>query len=336
MITPAEALESIAYLLEAELAPSYKVRAFRRAASVVRELAPQRLEALHRQGRLKQLAGVGDATATVIAEALSGARPAYLVTLEQRRPPAPQGAAGALLARMRGDCHLHSDWSDGGSPIAEMAAAAVALGHEYAVLTDHSPRLTVAHGLSAERLVHQREVLAELAPRLAPFRLLSGIEVDILDDGALDQDEGLLEALDLVVASVHSKLTMERRAMTARLVSAVSNPHVDVLGHLTGRLVTGRGRPASDFDPEVVFAACAAAGTAVEINCRPERQDPPDDLLALAVATGCVFSIDTDAHAPGQLEWQRLGCERAAAAGITAERVVNTWPLGELLAWAAR
>lgn len=335
-MTPAEALESIAYLLEAELAPSYKVRAFRRAASTVREIEPVRLDALHRQGRLKSLPGVGDATATVIAEALSGERPSYLVALEARRPPALGGAAGALLAALRGDCHLHSDWSDGGSPIAVMADAAAALGHDYAVLTDHSPRLRVAHGLSAERLVHQREVLAELAPALAPFRLLSGIEVDILDDGALDQDEGLLGQLDLVVASVHSKLAMERRAMTARMVAAVSSPHVDVLGHVTGRLVTGRGRRASDFDAEEVFAACAATQTALEINCRPERQDPPDDLLAVAVAAGCLFSIDTDAHAPGQLEWQRLGCERAAAAGVSAERVVNTWPLAELLAWAQR
>ncbi len=335
-MTPTEALESIAYLLEEELAPSYKVRAFRRAASAVRELEPARLEELHRAGRLKSLAGVGDATATVIAEALSGVHPSYLTALERRRRPAPTGAAGTLLAALRGDCHLHSDWSDGSSPIAEMAIAAAALGHEYAVLTDHSPRLTIAHGLSAERLVHQRAVLAELAPRLAPFRLLSGIEVDILEDGGLDQDEGLLGELDLVVASVHSKLAMERQAMTARMIAAVRNPQVNILGHVTGRLVTGRARPASDFDAQAVFAACARSQTAIEINCRPERQDPPDELLALGAAAGCLFSIDTDAHAPGQLGWQRLGCERAAAAGITAERVVNTWALADLVGWAGR
>ena len=139
----------------------------------------------------------------------------------------------------------------------------------------------------------------------------------------------------MVVASVHSELRMPADAMTRRMVAAVANPNTDVLGHCTGRLITGgRGtRPQSHFDAEVVFEACRHFGVAVEINSRPERADPPDDLLALALEVGCLFAIDSDAHAPGQLEFPAHGAARAAAAGVPAERVVNTWPLEQLLAW---
>jgi putative hydrolase len=238
---------------------------------------------------------------------------------------------------LRGDCHTHSDWSDGGSPIEEMAETARALGHEYLVLTDHSPRLTVANGLSAERLRHQLDVVAALNEELAPFEILTGIEVDILSDGALDQSEELLASLDLVVASVHSKLRMPAAEMTERMLTAVANPHVDVLGQCTGRMDTGsRKRPESQFDADTVFAACAEHGVAVEINCRPERLDPPKRLLRLAVEVGCLVAIDSDAHAPGQLDWLAYGCERAVACGVPADRVVNTWPRGKLRNWTAR
>jgi putative hydrolase len=245
-------------------------------------------------------------------------------------------AADAYLRVLRGDCHSHSDWSDGGSDIRTMAEAAMALGHDYLVLTDHSPRLTVAHGLDAERLVAQMKVVDRVNDELAPFRVLKGIEVDILEDGALDQDEGLLADLDVVVASVHSKLSMEASLMTGRMLAAVESPHVDILGHCTGRIIVGRGRKPSSFDPGRVFEACAVAGTAVEINSRPERRDPPEDLLGRAIEAGCFFSIDTDAHAPGQLEWQYLGCEQAAVAGVPIERVVNGWAVDQLLEWTGK
>jgi putative hydrolase len=212
-----------------------------------------------------------------------------------------------------------------------MAEAARDLGHEWVALTDHSPRLTVANGLSADRLRKQLEIVAELNVELAPFMILTGIEVDILDDGSLDQTEELLSRVDVVVASVHSKLRMPASEMTPRLLNAVANPHVDVLGHCTGRLVVGRGRPESTFDAEQVFAACVEGDTAVEINSRPERRDPPSRLLKLAVELGCTFSIDSDAHAPGQLEWLVYGCERAEACGVTADRVINTRSAAELL-----
>jgi len=230
---------------------------------------------------------------------------------------------------------VHSDWSDGGSPIDEMARAARDLGHEYMVLTDHSPRLTIAHGLDADRLRHQLDVVADLNEEMAPFRILTGIEVDILLDGSLDQAEDLLSRLDVVVASVHSKLRMDGDEMTKRMVAAVVSPHVDILGHCTGRIVVGRGRPESAFDPDVVFAACAEFDTAVEINCRPERLDPPKRLLQRAIESGCKFSIDTDAHAPGQLEWQPYGCVRAAECGVPLEQIVNAWAADDLVSWAS-
>lgn len=312
----ARALREIAFWLERAGEPTYRVRAFRRAAQVADshdDLADRAAA-----GRLTDLAGIGKTTARVIEQAERGATPDYLARLRE------EGAerAGPLRAALRGDCHTHSDWSDGGSPIEEMAVTARELGHEWMVLTDHSPRLTVARGLSTERLHHQLELVAELNAAMSPFRVLTGIEVDILDDGSLDQDPEVLAGLDFVVASVHSKLRMDSAAMTRRMLAAVANPRVDVLGHCTGRLRSSR--PPSEFDADEVFAACREHGVAVELNSRPERLDPPRVLLRRAFELGCEFAIDSDAHAPGQLAWQSHGCERAEDCGIPPERVINT------------
>src|SRR5665811_2302835 len=202
--------------------------------------------------------------------------------------------------------------------------------------TDHSPRLRIAHGLSTERLSKQLGVIESINLAVGDFRLLKGIEVDILDDGSLDQSTEMLAQLDLRVASVHSKLAMSAAPMTRRMVAAVENPHTNVLGHCTGRLVEGsRGtRNQSSFDATAVFEACAARGVAVEINARPERCDPPDELVALALEAGCLFSIDSDAHGPGQLDFQIYGCARAERLGVPLDRIVNTWDVDRLLAWA--
>lgn len=329
-------------MLERASEPTYRVRAFRRAAAVAGRLATAEMAARAQAGTLTDLPGIGQVTAGVIGEALRGEVPVYLRRLEATAATPVPGATATLRTALRGDLHTHSDWSDGGSPIEEMAAAARDIGHDYIALTDHSPRLTVANGLSAQRLREQLLLVSELNERLAPFRILTGIEVDILDDGSLDQDPGLLGELDVVVASVHSKLRMEPGAMTRRMVAAVANPRVDVLGHCTGRVVGrgrhagGRIRPESQFDPMAVFGACREHGVAVEINSRPDRLDPPKRLLRLALETGCVLAINSDAHAPGQLDWQPVGCERAVACGVTADRIVNTRSLDELLSWTRR
>jgi putative hydrolase len=331
-MSPADALDRVVYLLDRALAEGRRVAAYGKARDLVVELGDEEIARRHADGTLQDLPGIGPSTGTVIAMALDGGIEEYLAKLEEETA-IEAGVGAELRASLKGDCHSHTLWSDGGAPTEKMARTAMALGHEYLVITDHSPRLTVAHGLNRERLLQQLEEIEQLNEQLAPFRILTGMEVDILEDGALDQDEDLLERLDVVVASVHSKLRMPAQDMTRRMVMAVASPHVDILGHCTGRKVVGRGRPQSDFDPEIVFAACAQFGTAVEINCRPERQDPPEDLLQLALDWDCRISIDTDAHAPGQLEWQTYGCDKASRMGIEPERIINTLPADDLLAW---
>ncbi|HEY3608591.1 MAG TPA: PHP domain-containing protein [Pseudonocardiaceae bacterium] len=325
---PIWALRQIAFQLERAGAPTYRVRAFRKAAAIVADLPAMQVTARAEAGTLQELSGIGRATEAVIEQAVRGRTPSYLADLLTANPPVDPVGIRTLL---RGDCHTHSDWSDGGSPPREMALAAREIGHEWLALTDHSPRLTVANGLTAERLTTQLALIERINVELAPFRVLTGIEVDILDDGSLDQLPDLLARLDVVVASVHSHLRMPAPEMTARMLAAVRNPDTDVLGHCTGRLITGnRRRPESTFDPVGVFTACREHGVAVEINCRPERQDPPDPLLDIAIELGCTFAIDTDAHAPGQLDWLTNGCARADAHKIPPDRVINTRRADEL------
>jgi putative hydrolase len=344
---PVADLRRIAFLLERANEATYRVRAFRSAARTIAALGADELAERAAAGTLSELNGVGDVTARCVAESLAGEEPVYLRRMESTEGTDLADAAQKLRSALRGDCHCHSDWSDGGSPIEEMALAAVELGHEYMVLTDHSPRLTVARGLTADRLRRQLDHVAKLNDALPEgFRILTGIEVDILEDGSLDQEDELLARLDVVVGSVHSKLRDESPRMTRRMVAAIANPHLDILGHLTGRKVAatgegdkghraGRTRPPSTFDLDKIIGACLEHGKAIEINSRPDRLDPPKRMLTVAVEAGCQFSIDTDAHAPGQLDWLDNGCDRAALCGVAVDSVVNTWPMDRLLAWTA-
>jgi putative hydrolase len=332
---PIADLRRIAFLLEAAQEPTYRVRAFRGAASLLQRLPSGEAAARSRAGTLRELPGIGEVLERTIAESLRGEVPVYLRRLEATGGRVVADLGAELCAALTGDCHVHSDWSDGGSPIAEMAETARELGHSYMVLTDHSPSLKVANGLSATRLEQQLVEVEQLNATLAPFRILTGIEVDIMPDGSLGQDRELLARLDLVVGSVHSELRMAARLMTRRLVTALADPLLDVLGHPTGRMVAGqRRRPPSDFDAEIVFAAAVRFDKAIEVNARPERLDPPKRILRLAVEAGCRVAIDSDAHAPGQLAWLPYGCDRAAACSVQAPSVINIWEADQLLAWA--
>ena len=333
---PVADLIRIAFLLEAMQEPGYRVRAFRSAAASLAEIGPEEVAIRAASGALRELAGIGDVTERTVLESLRSEEPVYLRRLEATEgTPLVQGAA-ELKGALRGDCHVHTLASDGGATIREMAEAAIEVGHSYIVITDHSPRLTVANGLSPERLRAQLDEIAALNAELAPFRLLTGIEVDINEDGSLDQEPELLARLDVVVGSVHSLLRMKERQMTVRMVTALANPNLDILGHCTGRMKTRkRNRPESTFDAEIVFAAAARFDKAIEVNSRPERLDPPKRLIRLAVEAGCRVSIDSDAHSQGQLFWLGNGCERAFLCGVTQPMIVNALGADDLLRWTS-
>jgi putative hydrolase len=333
---PVADLRRIAYLLEAMQEPSYRIRAFRGAAAALTGMGPEEVARLAATGGLRAVSGIGEVTERTILESLRGEEPVYLRRLESTGGLPLDDGARALLEALRGDLHAHTLASDGGATIREMAETAIAIGHEYLVITDHSPRLTVANGLETERLMAQLDEIAALNEELAPFRIFTGIEVDINEDGSLDQTPDVLARLDVVVGSVHSELRMPERPMTRRMVTALADPSLDILGHCTGRMKAGRrNRPPSTFDADVVFAAAARFDKAIEVNSRPERLDPPKRLLRLAVEAGCKISIDSDAHTLGQLSWLRNGCERAFLCGVTPAMVVNALPADQLLAWTA-
>jgi len=242
-------------------------------------------------------------------------------------------AAGKLprlvsLSDIRGDLHVHSDWTDGTKTIAEMAAGAQALGYEYIALTDHSRRVAMVHGLDPARLSRQVREIDRLNAKLRGLTILKGIEVDILKDGRLDLPDSSLERLDVVVASVHSYFDLPREAQTDRIVRAMDNRYVTILGHPTGRLIGERD--AYDIDMDRIISAARDTGCVLEINAEPDRLDLNDIHAHAAKIMGVKLTISTDAHSVDAYQYMRFGIDQARRGWLSATNVVNTRPLAAL------
>jgi DNA polymerase (family 10) len=235
-------------------------------------------------------------------------------------------------ADLRGELHAHSDWSDGRATIAAMAEAALALGLSYLVISDHSPSLGALNGLTPERLRQQRREIDRVQQRIGDgLRLLQAAEVEVLADGRLDYQDAVLAELDLVIASLHVSLRQPREQITERLLTAIANPHVDMIGHPTGRLIGSRS--ASDVDLEAVFASAADHGVVLEINAHPERLDLNDAYARRAWQVGCLVSINTDAHRPEDLALRRYGVGVARRGWLPPEAVINTRTTEAMMTW---
>ena len=239
------------------------------------------------------------------------------------------------LADIRADLHMHTGWSDGTATIREMAEAARERGREYIVITDHSRSATIANGLTVERLLAQQQEIRQVDTAMnGSIRVLHGTELEIRADGTLDFPDEILKQLDFVVASLHVSLRQSRDQITRRLLNAISNPHVDLIGHPRGQLILERD-PA-DLDMDAVIAAAASHQTALEINSNPARLDLEAPLARLASARGVLIAIDTDAHATFEMDFMRYGIGTARRAWLTADRVLNTWPFPEFERWLHR
>ena len=324
-------LSEIAYLLRHQ-GDTHRARAFTRVALMLVRERPD-LVALRQADRLATMEGVGAGIARTLAELVDTGRSSYLERLREdlEQPvalPAPGEPSPLVRSGYRGDLHSHTDWSDGGASVMAMARAAQARGYQYLAITDHSPRITVCNGLGPERLAAQRHLIDQANHELEGITILQGVEVDINEDGSLDEPDEALAALDLVIASPHVGLRMERQAMTERMLRALENPHVDIVGHPTGR--RPGTRPGADYDREAVFASAAARGVLLELDCDPARMDLSPELAALAASVGCRFSLDSDAHAPDQFIYVDLGIWLARRAGIGTDRLVNWLALDDL------
>lgn len=327
-IDAAQVLSEIGYLLRQDPKERYRARAFSAAAWTIVLERPD-LAKLQRTDSLTSIEGVGEGIARVLSDVVTTGQSRYLNRLrELTQQPASEDETRLDFARYQGDVHSHTKWSDGRATMLEMAQGAEALGYKYLGITDHSPRITVVHGLDAERLVAQAREMAEVQEQVDGVALLQGIEVDILEDGALDLPDAVLEILDVVIASPHVKLRQEPSAMTERMMRAVSHPHVDVIGHPTGRRPGSREGATYDF--EGVFKEAAKHDVALEIDCDPARMDISPEMARLALECGCNFVVDADAHAPAEFAYVPMGLWMARRAGIPEDRILNFRPLDEL------
>jgi DNA polymerase (family 10) len=232
---------------------------------------------------------------------------------------------------LKGDLHVHSDWTDGNNSIEEMSKAAHKRGYQYIAICDHSPTIGITNGLTPQRLSQQMEQIDKINKKNKNFRVLEGIEVDIRSNGQLDFDDDILKELDLVVAAVHTKFTQNKEEMTKRIVKAIENPHVDIIAHPTGRLI-GKREP-YQVDMDKVMDACKANDKALELNAYPERLDLSDLNCRKAKEKGVKIAISTDAHGENHLDWITFGVATARRGWIEPEDVINTLPLAKLLRW---
>jgi len=326
----ATVLAEIAYRLRHFPEQGHRARAFSRAAANLSRLEPD-LTGLRARGGLESIEGVGSGIAKVLAELVDTGRSSYLERLREEAGEAAPAAAIEVVETsfLRGDLHCHSDWSDGRATVLEMATAARARGYSYVAITDHSPRITVVNGLGPERLHAQAVDIARVSAQMGGFPILRGIEVDILEDGRLDLPDDALAELDIVIASPHVKLRLEPAAMTERMLRAVESPHVDVIGHPTGRRLGSREGASYDF--EAVFRHAARHRTALEIDCDPARMDLSPELARLAAECGCRLTLDSDAHAPGEFAYVDQGAWMARQAGVGPELLLNCLELPDLL-----
>jgi putative hydrolase len=320
-VAAAQALSEIGYLLRQNEAERFRAKAFAAAAWSVVISRPD-LEALHRANALTTIEGVGQGIAKVLAGLIETGRSSYLDRLRaEMGQPEREDESQLDLSQYQGDVHSHTNWSDGKATMLEMAKGAQAMGYRYLGVTDHSPRIKVVNGLGAERLLAQSREMAEVQAQMDDLTLLQGIEVDILEDGALDLPDEVLALLDVVIASPHVKLRQEAPAMTERMLRAVSNPHIDVVGHPTGRRPGSREGASYDF--EAVFKEAARHKVALEIDCDPARMDLSPEMARLALECGCNFTLDADAHAPAELAYVPMGAWMARRAGIPQDRILN-------------
>jgi putative hydrolase len=329
-VAAAQVLSEIGYLLRQNEAERFRAKAFAAAAWSIVISRPD-LEALHKANALTTIEGVGPGIAKVLSGLLETGQSSYLERLRtEMGQPAREDESQIDLSQYQGDVHSHTKWSDGKATMLEMAQGAEAMGYHYLGITDHSPRITVVHGLGAERLLEQSREMAEVQSKVENVTLLQGIEVDILEDGSLDLPDEVLELLDIVIASPHVKLRQEPASMTERMLRAVSNPHVDVIGHPTGR--RPGSRPGADYDIEAVFKEAARHKVALEIDCDPARMDLSPEMARLAMECGCNFTMDADAHAPVEFAYVPMAAWMARRAGIPQGRILNFLDVDELTA----